>query len=357
MSPVLIAVAALLAGVLLGLFIWAVVQNRKKSDSSAAETIQASFQTLTAEIIKKQMEGMSAIQSSLNQTTQMLNERLSESSRSLDQKVQVFGEIKTKIGELAVQAKNMESIGQNIQSLSELLKPPKLRGNVGETFLDNILSQILPKGLYDLQHSFPSGHRVDAVIKFGNRLMPIDSKFPLEAFNKHIDNPDNADFRKQFSQSIKKHIDDTGSRYVLPQEGTLEFAIMYIPAESIYYQLISKETEVLDYALSKKVIPSSPGHLYGFLMTMSAIYKETGLINQGRQLSAILSKLADSLQKLSGLHERMDGSVRQLTLSLSKARDETRVAEQHLGRIQGNDSEEQLVAGQLDYISEGQNPN
>jgi DNA recombination protein RmuC len=275
----------------------------------------------------------------------------------LDQKVQVFGEIKTKIGELAVQAKNMENIGQNIQSLSELLKPPKLRGNVGETFLDNILSQILPKALYELQHSFPSGHRVDAVIKFGDKLLSIDSKFPLESFNRHIDNPDSSEHRKQFSQSIKKHIDDIGLRYVLPQEGTLEFAVMYIPAESIYYQLISKETEVLDYALAKKVIPSSPGHLYGFLVTMSAVYKETGLSNQGRQLSAVLSKLADSLQKLSGLHERMDGSVRSLTLSLTKARDETKAAGQHLGRLQGIDSEQDAAPRQLDYFTESQNPN
>lgn len=300
---------------------------------------------------------MLALRNSLDQANKILNDRLAESSRSLDKRVEVFGEIKSQIGELAVQAKNIESIGQNIQSLSELLKPPKLRGNVGETFLENILSQILPKALYELQHSFPSGQRVDAVIKLGDRLLPIDSKFPLEAFNKHMESPENGDYRKQFTQSIKKHVDDTSTRYILPQEGTLEFAIMYIPAESIYYQLISKETEVFDYALSKKVIPSSPGHLYGYLATLSAVYKEKGLVNQGRLLSSCLNNLADSLQRLSGLHERMDGSVRSLTLSLSKARDETRSAEQHLGRLQKPDSEQEPVTRELDYLIDNPNPN
>ena len=341
----------------MGILLWLAVASRRRPEVSPTETIQASFQKLTAELVGKQMEGLVALQNSLNQTTTILNERLAESSRSLDQKVEVFGEIKSKIGELAVQAKNMENIGQNIQSLSELLKPPKLRGSVGETFLENILSQILPKALYDLQHTFPSGHRVDAIIKFGNKLLCIDSKFPLESFNKHIEKPENADFRKQFTQSIKKHVDDISSRYILPQEGTLEYAVMYIPAESIYYQFIANEAEVFDYALSKKVIPSSPGHLYGFLATMSAVYKETGLINQGRQLSTCLNNLTDSLQKLSGLHERMDGSVRSLAISLGKARDETRNAEQHLGRLQKPESDEPADSRQLDYLLENRNPN
>ncbi len=360
MNPVVLSLVILIAVAAIGIVLWLAMAWKHRPEISPNEAIQASFQKFTAEIVGKQMESMATIQNSLNQTTKILNDRLAESSRSLDQKVEVFGEIKSKIGELAIQAKNMENIGQNIQSLSELLKPPKLRGSVGETFLENILSQILPKALFGLQHTFPSGHRVDAVIKFGNKLLCVDSKFPLEAFNKHIEKPDNADFRKLFAQSMKKHVEDISSRYILPQEGTLEYAVMYIPAESIYYQFISNEPEAFDLALSKKVIPSSPGHLYGFLATMSAVYKETGLINQGRQLSALLNNLTDSLQKISGLHERMDGSVRSLAISLGKARDETRTAEQHLGRMQKPELEESsvpTVPKQLDYLIENRNSN
>lgn len=357
MSANVLTIILLLGGAFLVALIWLILIIRRKPEVSATETIQAAFQTLTAELVQKQMDGMLALRNSLDQANKILNDRLAESSKSLDRRVEVFGEIKSQIGELAVQAKNIENIGQNIQSLSDLLKPPKLRGNVGETFLENMLSQILPKALYELQHSFPSGHRVDAVIKFGDRLFSIDSKFPLEAFNKHMEYPEIADYRKQFTQSIKKHVDDICARYILPQEGTMEFAIMYIPAESIYYQLISNESEIFNYALSRKVIPSSPGHLYGFLATMSAVYRESGLINQGRQLSACLNNLADSLQKLSGLHERMDGSVRSLTLSLTKARDETRNAEQLLGRLQKPGEESPQVARQLDYLIDNPNPN
>ncbi len=357
MNPIVLTILLVILGAVIGGLIWLVMQSRRKPEISPVEQIQAAFQNLTAELVSKQMEGMLAMRSSLDQANQILNDRLSESSRSLDKRVEVFGEIKSQIGELSVQAKNIENIGLNIQSLSDLLKPPKLRGTVGETFLENILSQILPKALYEFQHSFPSGQRVDAVIKLGDKLLSIDSKFPLEAYNKHMENPDSGDYRKQFAQSIKKHVDDTGTRYIVPQEGTLEFAIMYIPAESIYYHLISRETELFDYALSKKVIPSSPGHLYGYLATLSAVYKETGLVNQSRLLSACLNNLADSLQRLSGLHERMDGSVRALTLSLSKARDESRSAEQHLGRLQKPDTEPTPVSRQLDYLIDNPNPN
>ena len=114
------------------------MQSRRKPEISPVEQIQAAFQNLTAELVSKQMEGMLAMRSSLDQANQILNDRLSESSRSLDKRVEVFGEIKSQIGELSVQAKNIENIGLNIQSLSDLLKPPKLRGTVGETFLENI---------------------------------------------------------------------------------------------------------------------------------------------------------------------------------------------------------------------------
>ncbi|MGH8016175.1 MAG: DNA recombination protein RmuC, partial [Candidatus Zixiibacteriota bacterium] len=203
MNPTFMVILSIMATAIVVTLVWLVIKSRQMPETAPADTIQAAFQNLTAELVRKQMEGMTAIQNSLNQTTQILNERLAESSRSLDQKVQVFGEIKSKIGELAIQAKNMEIIGQNIQSLSELLKPPKLRGNVGETFLDNLLSQILPKALFELQFTFPSGHRVDAIIRISDKLLPVDSKFPLEAFNKYIDQPDNTDYRKQFIQSIK----------------------------------------------------------------------------------------------------------------------------------------------------------
>lgn len=355
MSPETVALL-ILAVIIVVLLVWLLVKLNRKPEDSTADKIQTAFQTLTVEIVGKQMDGMLKIRESLDQATKIMNERLAESNRSLDQKVEVFGEIKNSIGELAVQAKNIETIGQNIQSLSDLLKPPKLRGSVGETFLENILSQILPKALYEIQHTFPSGTRVDAVIKIGSRSLSVDSKFPLESYNNYVENPENIDFRKQFSKSIKKHVEDISGRYILPQEGTLEFAVMYIPAESIYYQLVSNESEVFDYALSKKVIPSSPGHLYGFLATLSAVYAETGLATQGRKLSAFLNNLTDSLTKLSGLHERMDGSVRSLTASLGKARDETRSAEQHLLRLKKPTGEEKDLLDEFDFSSDEHPP-
>jgi len=326
-------IAIIIAGTsLAAVVIWLIFQAASSKKSSESELKQA-FQTLSAELVAKQMEGMLALRNSIDQANKIVNERLAEGNRSLDQKVAVFGEIKTKLGELEIQAKNIESIGQNIQSLSELLRPPKLRGQLGETFLENILTQILPRAHFELQHKFPSGETVDAVIKIGSKLLAIDSKFPLESFNRHMDNPDNESYRKEFSKSLKKHVDDISSRYIRPEEETLEIAVMYIPAEAIYYQFISAEQTVFDYALSKKVIPSSPGHLYAFLAALLSVYLEIGLVNQGRQLSSCVNNISESVIKLSRSHERMDGSVRNLVASLGKARLELREIDSNINRL------------------------
>jgi len=140
-------------------------------------------------------------------------------------------------------------------------------------------------------------------------------------------------FHKEFTKSLKKHVDDVSSRYIRPEEETLEIAVMYIPAEAIYYQFISAEQSVFDYALSKKVVPSSPGHLYAFLAALLSVYLETGLVNQGRQLSSCINNISESVIKLSRSHERMDGSIRNLVASLGKARLEIREIDSNVNRL------------------------
>jgi len=326
----LLFVAAILAAL-----IWLIViLKQKKTSANQTATIDAALQTLKSELIEKQVEGLLSLRESLDSANRLLNERLAEGTGVLDRRLELFGEIERKLGQLQVQAKVIEEIGQNIQSLSDLLKPPKLRGNLGEVFLENLLSQILPRALFITQHQFREGQRVDVVIKLGERLLPIDSKFPLEAFQRIHSEIDQGQARRKFFQTLKQHIDTIGSKYIRPDENTTDFALMYIPSEAVYYEFVSlSEEPAFDYSLSRKVIPTSPGHLYAFLASLVAVYVESGLAADTTRLATGLNELAQSLTRISQLHDRMEGSIRSLTLNLTKARDLSGNMSHQLGRL------------------------
>ncbi len=297
--------------------------GQRKRDTDVPQRIELVLEKLKSELLEKQLEGLVSLRDSMDSAGRMMNERLAEGTGAIDKRMELLVDIEHKLGQLQTQAENIEAVGKNIQSLSDLLKPPKLRGQLGEMLLENMLAQILPRSMFSTQHRFASGKRVDAVVKLADRLLPIDSKFPLEPFERLRAEPDSSEARKEFVRALKKHVDDISSRYIHPSEDTTEVALMYIPSEAVYYRFISDDLETgFEYALSKHVIPSSPGHLYAFLASLAAVYAQAGLSGDSRKLSAGLNNLVEALGRFTKLHERMEGSVRALTSSLSHGRDE-----------------------------------
>ena len=149
------------------------------------------------------------------------------------------------LGGLEEANRHIYEVGKDIASLQEILRAPKLRGGLGEFFLEDLLAQILPPQHFSTQHAFRSGEKVDAVIKLGASLVPVDAKFPLENF-KRIAGSDERRGKKPRQEAIlrpmcKKHIDAIAGKYILPDEGTYDFALMYIPAENVYYETIIKD--------------------------------------------------------------------------------------------------------------------
>jgi DNA recombination protein RmuC len=249
-------------------------------------------------------EQLRAINEQVNQQLQMVNQQLQNSSGQIGQRLdtarQVIGEVREKLGELSKTSEQIHEVGKNIASLQEILRPPKLRGGLGEQFLGELLSQILPPEFYSLQYPFSSGERVDAVVRLGEKLVPIDSKFPLDNFRRIIEcktEEEKKSFKKIFYRDVKKHIDDIASKYILPQEGTYDFALLYIPAENVYYEIITKdesfgeEKGVLNYALTKKVIPVSPNSFYAYLQVIVLGLKGLQIEKEAQKIQALLSGL------------------------------------------------------------------
>lgn len=243
------------------------------------------------------------ISSQVNERLNQMNQSLQEANKVIGQNLgnatSIFGDIQGKLGELKKTNEQVYEISKDISSLQELLRAPKFRGQMGETLLENLLSQVLPKEHYEMQYRFKSGDAVDAVIRLGERLVPIDAKFSLENFQKTIEAQDenlkNA-FRKKFIQDIKNRVDEIAAKYILPAENTYHFAFMYIPAENVYYEIVVKE-DLLSYFVSKKVIPVSPNTFYAYLQVICLGLKGMKIEENAKEILKNLSTLGIEINK------------------------------------------------------------
>lgn len=289
-------------------------------------------------------EQLRVINEQVNQHLQLVNQQLQNSSgqigERLDRASEVMNQVRERLGELSKTSEQIHEVGKNISTLQEILRPPKLRGGLGEQFLGELLSQILPSEFFTLQHMFSSGERVDAVLRIGGKLVPIDSKFPLDNFRRLIEcktEEERKTYRKAFYRDVKRHIDNISSKYILPQEGTYDFALLYIPAENVYYETITKEENVeeekgiLNYALTKRVIPVSPNSFYAYLQvillglkgfqiekealkiltSLSALRKEIGSFQEdfqllGRHLNNAVNKFEEARRRLDRFNTQLD---------------------------------------------------
>jgi len=228
------------------------------------------FLILAAFIVSVVLKISSQVNERLNQMNQSIQEANKIIGQNLGSATSAFGSVKEQLGKLEETNKQIIAISKDISSLQELLRAPKFRGAMGETLLENLLSQVLPKEHYHTQYRFKSTDAVDAVICLGERLVPVDAKFSLENFQKMQDAPDEQTkeaLRKKFIQDVKNRINEIAAKYILPAENTYDFALMYIPAENVYYEVIIKE-DIFSYSMLKKVIPVSPNTFYAYLQVI-----------------------------------------------------------------------------------------
>jgi DNA recombination protein RmuC len=215
-----------------------------------------------------------------------MNERLDTAAR-------VIRDVEKEVGQ-------MSEIGRNMRELQDFLKSPKLRGNIGEQVLKDLIAQMFPKSSFHLQYEFKSGEKVDAAIKTDAGILPIDSKFPMENYQKMVKTSEKAEkemFEKEFVRDVKKHIDAISKKYILPSEGTMDFALMYIPSESVYYEIVN-QIEVLDYARKARVYMVSPSTLYAHLQTILLSFEGKKIESKSRELFTLLRSMQIDYEKI-----------------------------------------------------------
>jgi DNA recombination protein RmuC len=211
----------------------------------------------------------------LQAIVEVMDRRLGELDSKVDRRLESASrtthEIHERLGKLGEATVQMNERVKDLARLEQALKPPKARGGFGELLLENLLRDGLPPSHYQLQYSFKSGERVDAVIRV-ERLVPVDAKFPLDNFHRLVEAKDEGErqtHEKAFARDLKTHIDAIASKYIRPAEGTYDFAFMYVPAEAVYYELVCGKTGALySYALERRVFPVSPTTFSAYLQVI-----------------------------------------------------------------------------------------
>jgi DNA recombination protein RmuC len=241
----------------------------------------------------------SLVNERLNQMQQSLQEANKIIGQGLGSATNIFGNVEEQLGRLQATNTQILEASRNISSLQELLRAPKFRGQMGETLLENLLAQVLPAESFQMQYRFHSSDMVDAVIRLGERLVSVDAKFTLENFQKMQDIEEEEEkniYRKKFIQDVKNRIDEIAIKYILPEENTYDFALMYIPAENVYYELIIKE-DLLSYCMSKRVIPVSPNTFYAYLQVICLGLKGLKIEENAKAILKNLSTLSVEIGK------------------------------------------------------------
>lgn len=236
---------------------------------------------------------VSDMRGSMDKTTDSMVRQTKAINERLDRAAQVISGVSKSVGE-------MTELGRSMKELQEFLRSPKLRGQIGESILKDLLSQSLPKQNFHLQYAFKSGEIVDAALKLEQGIIPIDAKFPMENFRKMSKAKDEHEqiiHRKSFVSDVKKHIDAISNKYIRPQEGTLDFALMYIPSEPIYYDILTNNPELDEYAYTKRVRPVSPNTLYAYLRAIIMSLEGSRIEKQAGQILAALREIGDETTK------------------------------------------------------------
>ncbi len=277
-------------------------------------------------------QAFTLLQQRVGQIEEQVKRSVDEGGKTVSEKfensLKVIGDIKKQIGSLEETNKQMVEIGKNIAGLQEILRPPQVRGGFGELTLGNMLSQVLPRQDFEEQHRFKNGTIVDAAVKLGDRWVPIDSKFPLEGFQRYIqccEDDKKKTYLREFERSVRTKIDDICSKYILEDEGTYNFALMYIPSENVYYQCVLREDlgfegkSISDYALEKRVVPVSPNTLYAYLQVICLGLRGMQVEKQSQYILADLARLRKEFEKFEEEFRRAGAHLRHAGESFGRA--------------------------------------
>ncbi len=308
-----VLVALLLLAALNVALFFVIVNLRKNKDET-----QKPF-----EFLQKEMQALrETFDRKIGDTTREVNEavraQFSESQKLLSMVTQHLADVKKEVGSFSETNKQVVSFAEQLQKLQDVLLNPKQRGVLGEYYLETVLQNVLPPETYKMQYAFSNGEMVDAAIFVKDKIIPIDAKFSLENYNRMLDatsKDEKESYLKAFKQDLKKRIDET-SKYIRPEENTVEFAFMFVPSEGVYYDLLVGSVgtgvsarDLIEYAFSKKVIIVSPTSFLAYLQTVLQGLKMLKIEESAKEIRKRVEELGRHLLKYEDYYKKLGKSL------------------------------------------------
>ncbi len=328
MDPIQMIILLLLGILIVGVFylLSKVAKQTKPDESSdkALSMLQNQINALTQMQNEKLDRVMSEVNNRLVENSKSLNttisQQFSESQKSLRESssaaAKIIQEVTEKLTKLDETNKQVVGFAEQLQSLENILKNPKQRGILGEYFLETVLKNVLPPGSYQMQYKFTNGEIVDAAVFVKDKVIPIDSKFSLENYNRILEEKDPVEkerLEKIFKQDLKNRIEET-SKYIRPDEHTMDFAFMFIPSEGIYYDLLINKVgaiklntvDLINYAFTEKhVIIVSPTSFLAYLQTVLQGLKALQIEESAQQIVAQVRSLQKNLNAFEENYDKV----------------------------------------------------
>jgi DNA recombination protein RmuC len=305
-------------------------QRRTERESSAlrqemqnllathAQGLTAQLGQLSQAVTQQLGQVSQQVQSGMSSTGTLVSDAQRAVAVQLQSATTIMGTLQQQLGKVEQSGRDLSDAAKAIESV---LGGAKTRGLLGEVALERMLADTLPIAAYEMQHRFSSGEIVDAAIRFGDKLVPIDSKFPLDDFRRMVAEGEEA--RKGFAVAVRNHADAVARKYIVPGENTLDFALMFVPSEGVYYELLmssdSKGQPLDAYCRQKHVIPVSPNSLYAHLSVILMGLKGLQIEENALRLHASLSGLKTQWDNFAAVYEKLGTHLRNAQQSYSDA--------------------------------------
>ena len=353
-----VTVAALLVLVIL-LAVGVVWLSTRRVDSSKSDfaTLRQEMQTallshsqsvntqvgqMLQTVLQQLGQVRSSVQEGLSNSGQLVSQAHAAVATELRNSQEVLGRVGKQLGEIHQAGRDLSQATQTLQSV---LGGAKTRGSLGEVALETLLADALPRSAYETQYRFSTGAIVDAIVRTGGKIVSIDSKFPLEVYRRMMDSGEDA--RREFFQVVRKHAESVAEKYILQDENTLDVALMFVPSEGVYYELLmtadAKLGRLDDHCRGKGILPVSPNTLHAYLSAIMMGLKGMQVAENAKHLLAGLAGLQGQLDSFAKVYDTLGGHIRHAQQCYDEA-------ERKLDRTQGN--LEQMAQGTLPEIPE-----
>ena len=297
----------------------AVRQEMQSSLATQLQSVAGQLNHLMQSVTQQLGQVRQELQTGVASTGQLAADAQREVSQQLKSSTDALVQMSQKVGEMQQTSQDLSKATQTLQSV---LGGAKTRGSLGEIALEGLLADALPQAAYATQYRFPStGAIVDAVVRSGDRILPIDSKFPLEAYRRLTEEGDDA--RRDFSIAVRKHADSIAEKYILPDEHTFDYALMFVPSESVYYELLmtesSKHGRLEEYCRAKRVFPVSPNSFFAFLGAVAVSLQGQKIEENARHLLAGLAGVTKQMENFTDIYEKLGTHLRHAQQSYEDA--------------------------------------